>query len=109
KGAKQHVRDHQTKHVIAEELEPLIAAAAVAHPGHCGNMRERLLQQRRVAETIADAGLDRRRAPPLLRLAWRQRMIARARGAIRGAAAWRQRTIVRARDAVRRAAAGARL
>src|SRR5262249_46878186 len=52
-GAKQHVGDHQAEHVIAEEFQALIAAAA-ARPGKRRNVRERALEQRLVGEAVAD-------------------------------------------------------
>ena len=54
-GAKQHVGDDEAEHVIAKEFEPLVGAGAVARAGQRGNVRERLLEQRRILETIADA------------------------------------------------------
>ena len=55
--------------MIAEELEPLIAAAAVARTGQRGNRRERMLEQRWILEVVADALFDsggaRRRASSL--------------------------------------------
>ena len=53
--AEQHVGNHQAEHVIAEELEPLIASAAVAPAGERGTMGERAVEPRMLGETVADA------------------------------------------------------
>src|SRR5205085_5797607 len=50
---KQHVRDHEAEHVIAEEFEALIAADA-ARAGERRDMRERAVEQRQVGEAVAD-------------------------------------------------------
>src|SRR5262245_23751784 len=57
-GAKQHVGHHEPEHVIAEKLEPLVGAGAVARTGQRGNVGERLLEQGRVVETVADAPFE---------------------------------------------------
>ena len=44
--------------MVAEKLEALIAAGAIARPCERGNMRERLLEQRGVLEFVADAILE---------------------------------------------------
>ena len=59
KGAKEHVGNDKAEHVIAKELEPLIAAGSVAHTAEGRNMRQRMVEQRRIGKTIADAGLER--------------------------------------------------
>ena len=56
-SAEQHVGDHEAEHVIAEKFEPLIGAGAVAGAGQRRNVGERLLEQSRILETIADARL----------------------------------------------------
>ena len=48
--------------MVAEKLEALVAAGAIAHAGERGNMRERLFEQRRVAKPVADLGFKARRA-----------------------------------------------
>src|SRR4030095_13067109 len=67
-GAKQHVRDDESKHVITKKLQPLVRRGAVARPAQRGNVRERLLEQRGVLEAVADAFFERRQiaAPALL-------------------------------------------
>ena len=45
--------------MIAEEFEPLIAAAAIARALERGNMGKRAIEQRGVLEAIADALLKR--------------------------------------------------
>ena len=57
-GAKQHVGDDEAEHMVAEKLQPLIAAGAVARAGQRGNMGERLVEQRGILEAIADAFLE---------------------------------------------------
>src|SRR5580700_5198823 len=57
-GAEQHVGNHQAEHMIAEELEPLIGAGAVARALERGNVGERAIEQRAVLEAVADALLE---------------------------------------------------
>jgi hypothetical protein len=45
--------------VVAEKLEPLIAAGAVARALERGNVGERAVEQRGVLEAVADALLER--------------------------------------------------
>ncbi len=53
--------------MVAEELEPLIAAGAVAHPLERGNMAQCAVEQSGIREAITDAFLERTRtAPPAL-------------------------------------------
>ena len=59
KGAEQHVGNDQTEHMIAEKLQALIAAGAIARALERGNMRERAFEQRGVGESIADALFER--------------------------------------------------
>ena len=67
KSAKQHVGNDEAEHVIAKELEPLVAAGAVARALERGDVRERAVEQRRVGEPIADALLERTVAAPAAR------------------------------------------
>ena len=53
KGAKQHVGDGEAEHVVAEEFEALIAAAA-ARAGERRDVRQRAVEQRLVGEAVAD-------------------------------------------------------
>jgi len=48
--------------VVAEKLEPLVAAGAIARPGQRGNMGKGMIEQRRIGEVIADRLLEQRRA-----------------------------------------------
>ena len=41
--------------MVAEEFQPLIAAGAVARAGQRGDVGQRLLEQRRILEAVADA------------------------------------------------------
>ena len=59
----------QAEHVVAEEFEPLIAAGAIARPGQRRNVGQRLLEQCRILEAIADALLELAVAPAALALA----------------------------------------
>ena len=55
--------------MIAEKLEPLVGAGAVARAGQCGYVGERLLEQGGLGEAVTDALLDARddcTAPPRL-------------------------------------------
>src|SRR5262249_28490605 len=54
-GAKQHVRDDEAEHMVAEKFEPLVGGGAVARPAQRGNVRERLFEQRGILESVADA------------------------------------------------------
>ena len=58
KGAKQHVGDDQPEHVVAEELQPLIAVGAVA-AGDRRDVGQRALEQFAVLEAIADGLFER--------------------------------------------------
>src|SRR5262249_47815331 len=60
KGIVEHVGDDKSEYVVAEELQPLVAIAALAPRFERGNMRERLDQQVRIGELVPDARLDRR-------------------------------------------------
>ena len=57
-GAKQHFRDDQAENVVAEKLEPLIAAGAAA-AGQSRDVGQRAHQQIAVLEAIADGLLKR--------------------------------------------------
>src|SRR5262249_26374935 len=57
KGAKQHVGDDEAEHMVAEELEALVAAGA-ALAGERRNMRQRAVEQRRWGEAVPDALLQ---------------------------------------------------
>ena len=63
KGPEQHVRDDQAEHVIAEKFETLVAAGAISRPAQCGDVSERLLEQRRILEAVTDALLELRSGP----------------------------------------------
>src|SRR5208282_6892207 len=59
--------NHQAEHMVAEELEPLIASRAVARTLERGNVRQRAVKQRNVFESVADALLERTVAAPTTR------------------------------------------
>ena len=60
KGAIEHVGNHQAENVVAEEFQPLIAAAAILRPARQRrNVGERAFEQRLVGEFIADPFLER--------------------------------------------------
>src|SRR5205807_3527874 len=44
--------------MVAEKLKALVGASTIARAGQSGNMRERLLDQRRIPEAIADPLLE---------------------------------------------------
>ena len=58
KGAKQHVGDDQPEHVVAQELEPLIAVGAAA-AGDRRDVGERAVEQIAVLEAVADGLFQR--------------------------------------------------
>src|SRR5262249_24299824 len=55
KCAKLHVGHREAEHVVTEKFQPLVGAGTVARAGQGGNMRERLLEQRRILEMVPDA------------------------------------------------------
>src|ERR1700728_4560490 len=57
-STKEHVENDKAEHVIAEELEPLVACRAVARAFERGDVRKRAVEQRGVGESIADAFLE---------------------------------------------------
>ena len=61
-GANSMSDTTRPEHMVAEEFEPLIAAGAVARTGERGDVGERLFEQRRVLEAVADALLEARGA-----------------------------------------------
>ena len=52
-AVEEEARDDQAQHRVAEELEPLVVVGAEAAVG------QRALQERRIAEAVADALLER--------------------------------------------------
>src|SRR5262249_29458702 len=65
--AKQLVRDDKPEAMVAEDLEPLVGGGAIAHAVESGNVGQRLLEQGRFPETIADAILELAAAAASLR------------------------------------------
>src|SRR5205085_11766713 len=53
-----HLGDDEPEHVVAEELEPLIAAGAVLAARQGRDMGQRAIEQRRIAEGITDPQLE---------------------------------------------------
>src|SRR4051794_6708427 len=55
KRAKQHVGYDEPEHMVSKELQALIAAGTIARAGQRGDVGQRLLEQRRILEAVADA------------------------------------------------------
>src|SRR5206468_8343626 len=63
--AEQHVGDDEAEHVVTQEFEPLVARpAALTHSRQRRHVGQRLLEQRRILETMTDALLELPCAPP---------------------------------------------
>src|SRR5580700_6113234 len=58
-AAIEHVRNHQTEHMVAEKLEALIRGSAIARPFERRNVCESAVAQRQILESITDAFFER--------------------------------------------------